>query len=140
VRRVLDAEPKVEALVIHLQARALNEKAQHWLTVLREAYSAEPQQRGGMSAWFNDHDSENVEVMQVTFDHRSNPTNVWTPGVRNAVWTPMGVRFFDAPTSHSDRRYVGIHTLAASETTYVGYDKAWMQVLIYHLVDEKQKV
>jgi hypothetical protein len=128
------------ALLEHLRVRTLDEPSQHWLAVIRAAYAAEHQRGGGMSGWFMGSNDKPVECLQADFDSMNHIVKVWVPGVRNAAWNPLGVRFFTDPTQESDRRFYGVLTLASDDETYVGYDKNWMQVLVYHRVDEKEKV
>jgi hypothetical protein len=127
------------ALLDHLKVRAEDKDAQRWLALIQGAYDV-AQVPGGMSGWGNRNDSQNIEVLQAEFDEDSHMTKVWEPGVRNAVWNPLGIRFFTSPTEWSERRFMGIYTLASSPSVYVGYNKDWKQIIVYHLVDEKEKV
>lgn len=140
MRHLNEATPKLAALLDHLTVRTDDKDAQRWLTLIRGAYDVRPQVPGGMSGWGNAVDSQNVETLQAEFDEDHHMTRVWEPGVRNAVWNPLGIRFHTTPTEWSERRFMGIYTLASSPDVYVGYNKDWKQILIYHKVDEGEKV
>lgn len=140
MRHLNEAEPKIEALVDHLQVREEDKDAQHWVRLIKAAFNAHPQHPGGMSGWASDNDSRDVEALQATFDSDHHMTRIWEPGVRNCVWNPIGIRFFTGPEDWSESRYRGVYTLAADSQTYVGYNKEWQNILVYHVVDEVGKV
>lgn len=134
--------PSIEAALEHLRARSLNGPSMYWLALIEECMRGHDME-GGLSNWGSINDSCPVETLQFSFDTQGAPdriTNVWLPGIRTAVWNPNGVRFHMNQDEYSTRRYFGVLTVGSKEQTYVGYDRQMHQVLVYHRVDEPEKV
>lgn len=112
-----------------------DDESLRWVAMMKEAMYGK-QTAGGLSGWANMNDSKDVETLQADFDPvwGEKLGKVWTPGIRNAVWNPFGVRFFTDPTRNSDRRFHGVHTVASHDDIYVGWDSQNFQVVVYHLV------
>ena len=139
MRQLPEAKPKIEALLKHLREREQNGPAMQWLGLIEDAYQAQPQHPGGMSGWANENDSKNIDTLQVEFDRDDTLAQVWFPGSRNMVWHRSGVTFYAGDT-HSERPFGGVHTLASSDDTYIGYVKGFGQIIVYHTVDDTEKV
>jgi len=135
MRHLREAEPKVESLLAQLEARKTNGPAGAWLDLIRAAYAARPQHPGGLSGWTSDNDSKNVDTLQVDFDERDQPRNLWVPGSRNMHWNPLGARFLAVDPAASERRFSGVYTLASSDDTYIGYAKDFGQIIVFHTVE-----
>lgn len=138
MREYPEAQPKLHALIEDLRERH-QEDAQTWLHRIRSAFTT-PQVRGGMSDWGSEHDSMFIESMWASFDTDDALTKLGEYGPSRMVWNPFGLQFFTTATEGAQRRFRGVVTLATTEDTYVGYDKDFLMILVYHQVDEPQKV
>lgn len=140
VREHPEATPSVNALIRYLREQDSYE-AHRWLTLVRASFrSGHSDIRGAMSGWFKVHNHAQVEVLQAEFDSANHVSRLWMPGSRRADWNPMGVRFYAADNKYSDRRFRGVVMISLAEDTFVGFDRDFLQVLVFHVVDEPRKV
>ena len=139
-RVVPEATEKMQALLAYFDEHPLLVDGPHWYALIRWAFLAK-KQVGGLNGWARTNDGQQVECLQVHFDEADHINKVWEPGPRQMRWNPLGMRFFTDPTRHSDRRFNGMNTLASTEDVYVGYDKHFLQIVVFHKVDhEDEKV
>jgi hypothetical protein len=132
-----EVTPRMRQLIAYLREHEDDADSRRWLDMIKGAMYGK-QSPGGLSGWVNRNDSQNVETLQAQF----NPANgamfrVTYPGVRNAVWTPFGIRFFTDPTQQSDRVFHGVLTVASHDDVYVGWDRNIDQMIAYHLVESE---
>jgi hypothetical protein len=141
MRAVPEAEAKVRTLIEQLHANTNQAEAERWITLIRTAFT-HPQNMGGMRLWCREHHEYQIETLQATYDEDGIVRKLWVPGVRKMTSDPYGVRFL-APGSAepgSIRRFPGNVTLATTEAVFVGYNREFLQVFVYHSVDGEQKV
>lgn len=135
-----EGEAKIRALLHQLQANTNHEEAERWITLIRTAF-VHPQLKGGMRAWCREHTTQSVETLQATYNEDGDVVKLWAPGKRKMVSDMYGVKFFNADAEPgSTRRFPGNVTLATTEDVYVGFNHAFLQVFVYHVVDEERKV
>ena len=128
-----EAQPRVANLLAHLERNDVNGPAMQWLDLIRGAYAQRPQHPGGIQGWAQDHDTEDVDTLQVEFAKDHTLSQVWFPGVRNVAAHGTGITFYQGDR-HSERRYRGVYTLASSDDTYIGYARDFGQIIVYHQV------
>jgi hypothetical protein len=136
MRMYPEASPKLRALVEHLRARWENPEAMRWAGMIREALMSE-QFPGGLSGWADHNDSKRIEVLQGEFDRENHLLHARTPGAKVAIWNPMGIQFFSGD-DRTDRKFRGVLTLGSSPTIYLGYDRTFGYVLVYHVVEDAE--
>jgi hypothetical protein len=139
MRDVPGAEVKVHALLAALRARETDEVAQRWVALIRGAYAA-PQVSGGMRGWVSANNRKQIESLQAMFDKHDRVDRLVYPGPRTMVFNPFGVKFHAEDKPVIDHRFNRIRSVAQSEDTFVGYSANYLRVLVYHRVDEPQKV
>ena len=139
MRAVPNAEHKMHALIENLRSNTTSAEAARWLDLVRNSF-VHPQTRGGMKGWTLSHNEQEVETLQATFDHENKITRLWTPGRRKMVWNPFGVKFHTDNTDPSSRPFRGTVTLAQTEDVYIGYADDFLQIVVYHAVDDARKV
>ncbi len=134
-----EARPFLARLVAFLRSQPEDVEAQRWFDLIKTA-RVSPQMSGGLRGWSRTNDSKDVETLQANFDLLGHLGRVWVPGARKAVWNPFGIKFYSDPTQISDRRFDGMLTVGSIQSTYVGFDRHLQQVVVYHTVDETEKV
>lgn len=139
MRAVPAAEPKMHALIERLRSDATNAEAARWLDLVRNTF-VHPQMKGGMKGWTLAHNEQEVETLQATFDDENIITRLWTPGRRKIVWNPLGVKFHADNTDPSSRPFQGTVSLAQTEDMFIGYSEGFLQIVVYHAVDDERKV
>lgn len=140
IRRDKEAVEHLDALTLYLAKRVTELRtieAGRWLGIIVAAPYGVEVEDGGIKGWARFQDKKTVETLTAEFDDDGLVTKVWQPGIRHLASNPFGVRMRMNDELHGEFeevRYLGITTLASSVTTWIGFERKFKQVLVYHLV------
>lgn len=89
-----------------------------------------------MRAWLVAHDGQKVFTAQARVDVMSQEVRqFWTPGARTVEAALSRTKFIESDgKSFSTRDYQGVRALRSSETTWVGYDPLYNNLIAYTVV------
>lgn len=120
----------VGALLNHVTRRADDPVSQFWNSQIRDVVFTG--RVSGMKGWLHARDGRSIDTLQGVVDRLSGDVrSVWSPGPRLVTVSASMVTFTSETYDWSERAFAGIIAIASGDTSWVGYDADFRQVIVY---------